>query len=342
MSESKFEAPRDFVSAHHHAADKRKENKSDVEIERVSDVPPGLVKYIFDLQGRVEKEGRMDYHRYAELMWQEILQQDSMNTPEAFEVFEKSLIAGLHQIDMRQHVYESVRENLVPLIEEYGDSVKGVVLWSTGDVEATGYQVGKIERSRIIRDFYGALRLGTPDKASAKTAFRERTSYLVDDNKFDALLGWVEERRTEGEIMKIVIIEDSVKNFDKVRTALVGRYGEAILDRVRIFPIWATYSREGQAAERQAVKENKEQEFEKRKQELNAIGSFTELADRNRFGEILEGAYLLVDFDGVIGNNVSMRQDQAGVTYGSFLAGARQAGFSEAEIEEKIRSISTV
>lgn len=103
------------------------------------DPPADFTKYVFQLQGLVESQGFMDYHEYARRMWTDIvgpaINEGSEN---GFKIFENSLIASLHVIDMKDHLYPHVRENLQGLVERRGSQVNEVALWSTGDVGATG------------------------------------------------------------------------------------------------------------------------------------------------------------------------------------------------------------
>jgi hypothetical protein len=75
---------------------------------------PDMVKYIFELQGRVEKGARatdgegaekgMDYHEYARLFWTEKAPEEVRENQQAFAVFEKLLIHDLQHIPMSELV----------------------------------------------------------------------------------------------------------------------------------------------------------------------------------------------------------------------------------------------
>lgn len=306
-----------------------------------------IYNYIFQLQIAREKTGRMDHRQFAEKMWEELLGGNTED--ETFKQFEADLVTGLHAIDMREHVYPHVKESLADLVSHYGEHAQRIALWTTGDVVGTGYQVAKIERSEIIRRFYEALleKMKIPtskkqeDRMAAKKLMREKTTYIVDDNKFEAMKHYISEfqKANHGEPMKIVVIEDSVKNFAKVRDIFSQFPGVDI----QLVPIWATYSREGKNAEKKANEARKNGDekisvdLDRQKVELNAISSFADLLDQDRFGEYLKDAHIFVDFDGVIGNNITMREDQASVIYSSFVAAAKKAtGKSAGEVKEMV------
>lgn len=287
-----------------------------------SQIPKGVFDYFFRLQGDIEKEGAMDYHNYATRMWKQLSGNEGASTDEAFSIFERSLITGLHSIDMNELVYPHVVDRMPQLIQQYGDIVGTVALWSTGDVTATGYQPGKIERSGIISNFFGELKKQLP-KNSRSTFVKEKTAYLVDDNKFDRLAEFVGEKLEQNpdNVVKLVIIEDSVGNFDKAKKILAEKFGEG---KVEVVPIWFTGSREGITAQKTVdqLKDDPESEeyqkakdaLEKKKLDLNAVDTFDELLDATRFKDIFNGAHVMVDFDGVVADNLRMRDQQASVT----------------------------
>lgn len=291
-----------------------------------------LFDYFFELQVRLEKEGAaqgkgMDYHAYARCAWNELMGEIDETNRAAFEYFEKALIYNLHSIDMTEHVYEEAVGSLGDLIEQYegdekeGKGIKNIALWSTGDVEATGYQAAKIASSRIIREFYQALRSKLPEDR-ARNIFQEKTSYMVEGNKFRAMAEYAKSMlENETGELKFVVVEDSLGNFKKIEDALREVLGEDA-ERIKLVPIWATYSRIGKEAEANARENSEMEDFEAQKHSLNAINSFRDLLDEERFREILSGAYLFVDFDGVIGNNITMREEQAKATYKALMNGA--------------------
>jgi hypothetical protein len=110
---------------------------------------------------------------------------------------------------------------------------------------------------------------------------------------------------------------------------------------VEVVPIWFTGSREGlSATDRLAdfLEEGADdywvdkETLDKKKAGSNAIATFDELLDRDRFGPLLKGAHVMVDFDGVICDNVKMRQRQASAVYNSLLDGIEQATGDKREL----------
>ncbi len=310
----------------------------------VTNVDPKLFKYFFDLQSKVEKDVApedkgMDYHVYAQRMWRDLIGEITPENQEFVTQFENELIARLHKIDMGPLVYDHVTENIATLVEKYADQVKHVALWSTGDVQATGYQVGKITSSEIVRDFHRGIKKHLTREESA-SFLKEKTSYFVADDKFKALTGYIQNEleKHPDEKIKIIIIEDARKNFEKAE-ASVKKILEEASSRVEIIPIWASYSREGQQAQAQAESTATQEKFDSEKQNLNAISTFAELTSDARFAPLFAGAHVFVDFDGVIGNNVAMREDQASATYTSLINSATKAtGQSEEDLVSSMKA----
>ena len=309
-----------FLKARKYANSKKLEAGSDfsntgTKDEQFSEPKEVLYRYIFALQSRLEtiNPKGMEYHVYAENMWSELIDNNPISEEDKpiFKKFENSIIRNLHNIDMQSHVYEHVKENISHLIEQYQKSVKNIALWSTGDVEPTGYQIRKIDSSKIINDYYKELK-----SKGLSTDFKDKTSYLVADNKFDSISSYVNKvlESNPGEKIKIVLIEDSVSNFKKVKDVLQNRS-----DKIEIIPIWASYSREGIRMTKEAEVSGQTEVFNTEKEKLNSINSFEDLRNSEKFGPIFDGAHVFVDFDGVIGNNVSMRLEQAKVVHNALM-----------------------
>ncbi len=297
--------------------------------------PTELSDYFFEQQTQVEQQGPMNYQVYANRIWHDMVG----NIPDSdggFLQFRKGMIAGLHNIDMKQLVYPDTLKAMPSLIEKYKDRVEGISLWSTGDVTATAYQLAKIGRSTIVRRFLTTL---SPllTKEERNEFVRNKTAYVVDDNKFDRLADYAEQHsgaQEQTQPMKLVIIEDSVKNFDKAQKVLDQRLG---VGKAVVVPIWFTASREGQTAQTQADEnEDLRPALEAEKERLNSIQSFTELLDETRFGSVLDGAHLMIDFDGVICDNVKMRERQAAIIYSALIKGASTStGANEATLAKR-------
>lgn len=335
-----------YRDAHQHAANIRVNSERafqampGVDLEILPEPTKELTDYFFSLQSQVEGEGDMDYHKYASQMWGKFFgEPTSERDGEAFSYFENRMIASLHSIDMRKLVYPHVTENLESLIDIRGDQVDEIILWSTGDVAATGYQAGKIDKSGVIPAFLRALAKRDPGKVRERA---QKTRYMVDDNKFDRLVEHTAETKKDGEQMKIVIIEDSVKNFEKVRTALEERFGKDVVAReFQINPIWAAYSREGLTAQQKAEGSQGEWgNYMARRRALNAIDSFAELLDP-RFNDMFSGAHVFCDFDGVIGNNIEMREEQAKVIFHALTEGALKKGLTLGGFDQRVKEALT-
>ena len=219
-----YKSAHSYSTSHRIASERAVQEMTGVDVEYLSKPPAELTNFFFTLQSQIEGEGNMDYHKYASNMWAKFFgQPQDVADEEAFSYFENRMIASLHSIDMKKLVYPHVTENLESLIDIRGDQVDEIVLWSTGDVAATGYQEGKIDRSGVIPNFLRALLRRGPEKARQRA---EKTRYMVDDNKFERLVEHVGEVKKTGEKMKVVIIEDSTKNFDIVKNELEKKYGK--------------------------------------------------------------------------------------------------------------------
>lgn len=340
---------KNFLEARKHAKEHKQKAKQGAEVEnrqKFMDIDLKIFKYFFDHQYKIEKgaeatgKGGMDYHVYARRMWEELIGDINSENQEFFQQFENTMIANLHGIDMQPLVYEHVVQSLAELVKKYQKNIKHISLWSTGDVEGTGYQVGKVETSKIVQAFHKALKIELPREQVGKI-MKEQTSFFVLDNKLQALVQYATKalETNNDEKLKIVVIEDSRKNFEKVRNALANELGEKY-KQVELVPIWATYSREGQQAEKKASSSPDEKSsLEKQKGELNAINSFEELLDTNRFESILKDAHVFVDFDGVIGDNIQMREEQAKTIYNALMQPAiLSTGLTEQELVEKIKN----
>lgn len=314
----------------HHAQEVKKEMSKDLKNQtlEVDLVPEEIFDYIFKLQRDVENDGPMDYHKYAKEMWRQLSGEEIDKDSEGLQQFEKSMILGLHNIDMSVLVEKSLVENLPQIVSKY-QNVKGLGIWTNGDTTATGYQLSKVRSSGIIRDFSRALHTAFPSSPQSeksqelrkkRSEIASRTDYIVSDNKFERLVefaGQILEKKPR-EKLKIVIIEDSRNNFDRAQKCLNGAFGEGKVD---IVPVWFMGSREGKNAKTIAAENSKTQEaFDQEKQKLNAIDSFSELLE-DRFTELFQDAHVLVDFDGVIGDNIKMRVLQAKIIWGALVNG---------------------
>src|SRR3989344_5561445 len=305
-----------------------------VEIDRNSQV----YKLIFELQGEIEKEGGMNYQEYARRFWHKVAGNDASVDGDPFHIFERNLIGGLHDIPMRKFVYEHVLRAMPALVEQYKDSIAHLSLWSKGDVSATGYQDAKIESSRILHKFMREVAEQVP-KETRRIFLKQKTSYDVADDKFENLVHHVEQAlQTPDDQVKVVIIEDSYKNFEAAKQAIEHVLGKEITRRVNIEPIWAVYSREGiNAQTKEGVPDDA---FRKKHAHMHPIKSFEELADKARFGDLFKDAHVFLDFDGVVADNLRTRDAQANVTLTAAIDGLSQEWKLEREAtRERIEKI---
>jgi hypothetical protein len=289
--------------------------QSQVTHEAGVQVPKEVFDLFFQIQGECEKTGEMNYHMYAQKLWDRAFAAKGPATGPVFEQFEADLIRGMHDIQMKDLVYEDIQKQLPELIKALYDKAEKVILWSTGDTKATGYQDAKIASSRIAHDF-----VKTMIKEGHRDDVKERTDYMVSYDKNSVLEKYLQDKKDAGvATIKIAVVEDSRKNIDKVRSLVEKIFGPG----GEVVSIWATYSREGKTAQKDPEK------FAADKAKYNGINSFAELGS-GEWTARLDGAEILVDFDGVIADNVKMRDRQAEVTYSAVLTAAKTLGVSEA------------
>jgi hypothetical protein len=297
-------------------------------------IGPEFPEYMMDLYMKIESEGAVDYGKFAKEMWEYLTGEPAGYENSYFREFEHGMIRDLHGIDISKLMYPHVKESLPELISRWSESVHKVMLWSIGDVSGTGYQVQKIRSSGIVPQFMRNLsaELGSE---KARAFLEKKTEYMVDDDKFDRLGEYLARELPQGEV-KIVIIEDSPENFEKARNAVRARFGAAA-DRIQIIPIWAVYSFRGKKEEAKAKTPEAQAAFWEKKHALHAINSFEELLDDKHKG-LMKDAYLLVDFDGVIGNNAEMRKKETEAVYNNFIhAYANFKNVSISAAEARIR-----
>jgi len=281
-------------------------------------LPQDEYDYIFALQVRTEKgldkagnkvrEAKMDYRQFAREMWQELVDPLGNFEHPAFQQFEQDLISGLHSIDMHALIYEDVREGMDTLVRKLSPVIRKAILWSKGDISATGYQVLKIKSSQIILDTMIKVSEVLGEEEGRKQ-FRERTEYMVADDKMGRLREYFEAMKAKEEKpVKVAVVEDSRENLDRVQALLDEVFGD---NGVAFEPVWAAYSREGQAYKRKhETGEISDDDYESERAIYNAIDQFSDLQNP-RMLERLQEAELIIDFDGVIGDNVRMRNVQS-------------------------------
>ncbi|MEI7522073.1 MAG: hypothetical protein WCJ86_01200 [Candidatus Saccharibacteria bacterium] len=361
---------RDFISAAADAARNRKGlTEYDPSIEPV-EPSPDLSKYFFELQSKVEEEGDMDYNKYATRLWEKFMENEQTDSV-GFDNFRGQIITGLHGIDMSKMLAPDISDTMPELVAKYQGRIKSLNIWSTGDVAATGYQDAKISKSGIVRKLISNLQEAVPNRVERHDFIRDKTNYIVAGDKFEKLAAFVEAHENDDETepplklaaiveahenddeteppLKLVIIEDSSGNFEKVDKLLKEKIAAG---KVVIETIWFTGSREGREAQKKVDKlvedgseeaEDAVEELKKKKKDFNSIETFDELLDEDRFGTIFDGAHVMVDFDGVIGDNVTMREHQAEVIYNALLRGAaaetgRAIPYLDAKFKDKAKA----
>jgi hypothetical protein len=131
---------------------------------------------IISMHSWIRKRGGFNYRDFAKVLWHEILHRNggplgrnseiytydeklSGLLPSAsdqdFEEFVIDLVASLRSIDSSNYLLPEVSQWMTQLIEKYGNKIRSVVLWSTGDTE-TGFQNWKIAKSGLARAFIRA------------------------------------------------------------------------------------------------------------------------------------------------------------------------------------------
>lgn len=291
----------------------------------------------------------MDYHQYARQLWCNLVVGSDVSPTvfkddPVFTNFEANLIVGLLDIQASKHIYAELPNVMEDVVGKYGRNIARVAIWSKGDVTATAYQDIKIARSRVITALNKAL--GSQYGEEEAKRFRaEKIAYLVSDDKFKVLEEYLQ--RLTGQA-KLVVIEDSRSNLRKVKELVdVINQTRPAAHQIDYIGIWATYSREGINARKAAeVNPDKQQQFESDRSLYHAVDSPSELAD-SRFESIYNGAHIMVDFDGVIGDNVKMRQMQAQATQNALLAAMMVRGGvdidkAEENIINNLRKLHTV
>ncbi len=265
-------------------------------------IPDEIFDFFFDLQKQIESEGKMDYYEYARRLWRHFFPGRKMEG-QIYDQFQSELIIGLHRIEMKALIYDHVDNNLDQLVEKLYTRLRKIILWSTGDTESTGYQVRKIERSRIIRKFLRALKPIIPDRKERYESIDEKTEYFVADDKIELLANHLEIE----DVSKLVVIEDSLSNLSKV---------QKVADTVGVdfVPVWTLYSRS--AIE---MKNRDPYKYENCKRNNNGINSFDEILHLDG----LTGVDLVIDFDGVLSDHVKMRNLQAQVKWNAI----KKAGY---------------
>lgn len=299
---------------------------------------------VFEIQNEIEKErkdsGGMDYVEYSRRLWKKFEKYEPDSGNKNFALLQASLVERLHNIGMNVLLYPHVLESLGDLLHNHKDEIQHLSIWSQGDVEATGYQAGKIADSRIIEAFFREVVKVSKGKEDVRNFIENKTSYEVAGNKFENLVEYLRKIAAREPHIKLVIIEDQLKNFSRAHEAIEERLGKSVADRVEIIPIWAMYSREGLAAQKNAGLSA--EELKKTHTGHNPIESFAELIENKKLGDLFKDAHVFVDFDGVLANNVALRDAQASATLSAAIDGfSKEWGMDRVETKEKVLKIAT-
>ncbi len=251
--------------------------------------------FLFGLQSEVEKtpEG-MDYRVYARLLWERLGL--STDNPE-FEAFRTDLIASMKEIKMDDLVDSDLRDE--DKLNKLTDLPGEIVLWTKGDATNTGYQKTKVARAKI----YLAVKRALKEKQKpghviiAQDKIAELGKYLSE--KLDTTKG-----TNQIKPFRIVVLEDSVKAFTEVQK-LIDKLG--LGDRATVFPIWFTHTREGQT-----MQQKDPAKFATTSAQHNGVTGFGEILAPELLQKISPDDHTiwLVDFDGVVSDNIGMRARQ--------------------------------
>lgn len=279
---------------------------------------------VLNLRLEIEKNGEMDYRLLAERLWRTLEGKQSRTLNDPYDIFVNSMIARIQDAPVQNMLYPHVLTAMPELIRRHKDSIAHLSLWSQGDVSRTGYQVAHVEHTNIVRRFMKAV--VTAMGGNDRRAFLEKTKYDVADDKFKNIVDYAEQRLdTDQGPLKLVIIDDRVENYEVVKKRIRAKLGAKAAERVDVIPIWAVYGRRGSEEKAQAAAAGQTEAFVEKKRSYNAIESFDELLDEERFREIFRGAHLFVDFDGVIANDANARQLHVNAIFSACIDGLSKA-----------------
>lgn len=266
-------------------------------------VHQALYKIFFDLQSQIEREakdtGVISYIRYAELLWAKLGQ--SKDDPRYAE-FQSALVREMKHVPMSDLVDRALQypDQLRALLQLPGS----IALWTTGDASVTKYQRWKVLQSRVGEniqsvmgdDFPSSLTPRSFLKDGAAAAERGRIVSIVADDKMESLRNHLRTSRPS----KVVVIEDSRKNIDTVRK-LVAEIDPSIT----VHSAWYTSTREGSE-----LRKSDEVAFAEAAGKYSGISSMAELLDARERIQPDDQTLWLVDFDGVVADNIAMRERQ--------------------------------
>ncbi len=293
---------------------------------------------ILAMHGWIRKKGGFNYRDFAKILWHEILHRDGgplgkgselyaddaklsrlmlMASDPDFEEFVRDLVASQRAIDSSGYLLPEVSQCMPQLIEKYGNKIRSVVLWSTGDTE-TGFQNWKIAKSGLARAFIRGIIAQPTNKA-----FVEGVHYQVDSRKLQSMAAYIDKwiALHEDEILRLVVIDDSAQNLHMIEDVLLteGVNGKPRGTNVRFTPLQVDTSKPASAA----------------KSKFTQISGIQELL-APRFEEALDGSHLFVDFDDTLFKNSlalgGMQVEQAQVIFDALVRAQRRLSADDAVV----------
>ncbi len=267
-----------------------------------------IAEILFSLQGKIEKSSHgMDYELYAQHLWKrlglELIDPNYAN-------FANQLIKKLKAIDMSDCLHKDL------LAEDSEETIRSLVvlpgqkmLWSKGDSVHTGNQRAKWLKSQLgprvakvinnssetvlpkseLRNFYKS-----PKKQGQANFGSQTFDWIVAEDKLTEVEYYLDD--TEKIPKRIIVVEDSISNLDEMKK-VCERHG------IEFYPVWITSSREGQKMEAEDSKK-----FQEMCQEYNGTSHLSQIPTLNH--EADSDTLWLYDFDGVLGDNIKMRERQ--------------------------------
>ncbi|MEQ1849003.1 MAG: hypothetical protein ABL890_00215 [Candidatus Peribacteraceae bacterium] len=275
---------------------------TDTRLEGPNEDRQRLYDVLFGLQSEMEKvsktTGVISYKRYAEMLWSKL---GFAKDDGPFKAFERQLIREMRSIPMDDLVDKALTDpaTLKGLLE-----LPGVIaLWTTGDASVTRYQKWKVLKSQVGQSVHQLIGESIEPTMTTKSFLRQeprsdhgRVVSIVADDKMKALREHIESAKPT----KIVVVEDSRKNLDAVQKLALD-----IDPVIEVVPIWCTSTREG--TELRASDRTK---FDQVCSDTMNIASMSEILEKTNQIAPDDRTLWLIDFDGVVADNVQMRERQ--------------------------------
>lgn len=267
-----------------------------LELVNLEKVPPDASERFFRIQEEIEADlqrGGMNYFRFSRQLWEAFLGgEPDVESPE-YKEFEAIVVVGLQRFTTKGLIYPEIEADLSSVLEQVYPQVERLALWSRGDTTHTGYQLSKLTLSGLQNKWLRAL-ISKFGRTEAKKLIQEKTSILIGEEKNLAL----EKMIQEPGVVKLLVVEDSLNNLATTRE-LARKHG------LPHTGLWAAYSREG----KKILGTQKYQEAEAQWTVLHSPAELVSCA----LDSDLQNATVVIDFDGVLGNNVWMREQQSRV-----------------------------